>query len=105
MGRQEEASMYPAVAAISSPGGKSVFLLLVLSPNMPNLEKKAQTLTLLSDYKCRIRFRPPADVPPLPGCPRVGVAGLGALPPQMEPMKWTIGRHSRLPAFLRSRSR
>ncbi|XP_059869596.1 serine protease 55 [Delphinus delphis] len=59
--------------------------------------------TLLENYHSWIKKMSP----PLPGCRGVGVAGLGALPrplwAQMEPMKWTAGRHSRSPGFLRSR--
>lgn len=66
--------------------GKSVFLPLVLSPNVLNLEKKEQNpdkCILFSNYKCRIRFRPRTDVTASSRLLGVSVPGPGALPPPL----------------------
>lgn len=66
VGRRKCPCFLPA-PAIRHPflEGKSVFLPLVLAPNVLNLEKKEQNpdkCILFSNYKCRIRFRPRTDV-------------------------------------------
>lgn len=106
MGRvgERKRPCFPSAPAIHRPflEGKSIFLPLLLSPNVLNLEQKEQNpdkCILFSNSKYRIRFRPHADVTASSWLPvvavAVAVAGLGALPlplaapawAQMEPMK------------------
>lgn len=81
-GARVEGSAFPAISAVHHPllEGKSVFLPLVLSPNVLYLEKKEQTLT--NAYCFPTKNATSASAPtqmsaPLPGCPGVGVAGPG----------------------------
>ena len=83
-----EGAMFPAISAVHHPllEGKSVFLPLVLSPNVLYLEKKEQTLT--NAYCFPTKNATSASAPTqmsasLPGCPGVGVAGPGTLPPPL----------------------
>lgn len=87
VGKRKRPCFLPA-PAIRHPflEGKSVFRPLVLSPNVPNLEKKEQNpdkCILFSNYKCRIRFRPRTDVNASSRLLGVSVPGLGALPPPL----------------------
>ena len=91
--------MFPAISAVHHPllEGKSVFLPLVLSPNVLYLEKKEQTLT--NAYCFPTKNATSASAPtqmsaPLPGCPGVGVAGPGTPPPPLaSPAVSTDGAH------------
>ena len=81
-------SVFPAISAVHHPllEGKSVFLPLILSPNVLYLEKKEQTLT--NAYCFPTKNATSASAPtqmsaPLPGCLGVGVAGPGTLPPPL----------------------